>query len=65
MKKARKEEIKKEIQTKLEQGAVLYDITGLTFDEAEYANNYLHSQGIDSFIEVYSDTLYSVEWSKE
>lgn len=65
MKKARKEEIKKEIQTKLEQGAVLDDITGLTFDEAEYANNYLHSQGIDSFIEVYSDTLYSVEWSKE
>lgn len=65
MKKARKEEIKKEIQTKLEQGAVLDDVTGLTFDEAEYANNYLHSQGIDSFIEVYSDTLYSVEWSKE
>lgn len=65
MKKARKEEIKKEIQTKLEQGAILDDIKGLTFDEAEYANNYLHSQGIDSFIEVYSDTLYSVEWSKE
>lgn len=65
MKKARKEEIKKEIQTKLEQGAVLDDITGLTFDEAEYANNYLHSQGVDSFIEVYSDTLYSVEWSME
>lgn len=65
MKKARKEEIKKEIQTKLEQGAVLDDITGLTFDEAEYANNYLHSQGVDSFIEVYSDTLYSVEWSIE
>jgi hypothetical protein len=65
MKKARKEEIKKEIQTKLEQGAILDDITGLTFDEAEYANNYLHSQGVDSFIEVYSDTLYSVEWSKE
>lgn len=62
MKKARKEEIKKEIQTKLEQGAILDDITGLTFDEAEYANNYLHSQGVDSFIEVYSDTLYSVEW---
>ena len=65
MKKARKEELKKEIQTKLEQGAILDDITGLTFDEAEYANNYLHSQGVDSFIEVYSDTLYSVEWSKE
>ena len=65
MKKARKEEIKKEIQTKLEQGAILDDVKGLTFDEAEYANNYLHSQGIDSFIEVYSDTLYSVEWSKE
>ena len=65
MKNARKEEIKKEIQTKLEQGAVLDDIKGLTFDEAEYANNYLHSQGVDSFIEVYSDTLYSVEWSKE
>jgi hypothetical protein len=65
MKKSRKEEIKKEIQTKLEQGAVLDDITGLTFDEAEYANNYLHSQGVDSFIEVYSDTLYSVEWSIE
>lgn len=65
MKKARKEEIKKEIQTKLEQGAVLDDITGLTFDEAEYANNYLHSQGVDSFIEVYGDTLYSVEWSIE
>ena len=65
MKKSRKEEIKKEIQTKLEQGAILNDITGLTFDEAEYANNYLHSQGVDSFIEVYSDTLYSVEWSIE
>ena len=65
MKKERKEEIKKEIQTKLEQGAILDDVKGLTFDEAEYANNYLHSQGIDSFIEVYSDTLYSVEWSKE
>ena len=65
MKKARKEELKKEIQTKLEQGAILDDIKGLTFDEAEYANNYLHSQGVDSFIEVYSDTLYSVEWSKE
>lgn len=65
MKKARKEELKKEIQTKLEQGAILDDITGLTFDEAEYANNYLHSQGVNSFIEVYSDTLYSVEWSKE
>lgn len=65
MKKSRKEEIKKEIQTKLEQGAILDDITGLTFDEAEYANNYLHSQGVDSFIEVYSDTLYSVEWSIE
>lgn len=65
MKKARKEELKKEIQTKLEQGAILDDITGLTFEEAEYANNYLHSQGVDSFIEVYSDTLYSVEWSKE
>jgi len=65
MKKARKEEIKKEIQTKLEHGAILDDVKGLTFDEAEYANNYLHSQGIDSFIEVYSDTLYSVEWSKE
>jgi hypothetical protein len=65
MKKARKEELKKEIKTKLEQGAILDDITGLTFEEAEYANNYLHSQGVDSFIEVYSDTLYSVEWSKE
>ena len=65
MKKSRKEEIKKEIQTKLEQGAILDDITGLTFDEAEYANNYLHSQGVDSFIEVYGDTLYSVEWSIE
>lgn len=65
MKKSRKEEIKKEIQTKLEQGAILDDITGLTFDEAEYANNYLQSQGVDSFIEVYSDTLYSVEWSIE
>ena len=65
MKKARKEELKKAIQTKLEQGAILDDIKGLTFKEAEYANNYLHSQGVDSFIEVYSDTLYSVEWSKE
>ena len=65
MKKSRKEEIKKEIQTKLEQGAILDDITGLTFDEAEYANNYLHSQGVDSFIEVYGDTRYSVEWSIE
>ena len=65
MKKARKDELKKEIQTKLEQGAILDDDKGLTFEEAEYANNYLHSQGVDSFIEVYSDTLYSVEWSKE
>lgn len=65
MKNARKEEIKKEIQTKLEQGAIWDDVKGLTFEEAEYANNYLHSQGVDSFIEVYSDTLYSVEWSKE
>lgn len=65
MKKTRKEEIKKEIQTKLEQGAMLDEVTGLTFEEAEYANNYLHSLGVDSFIEVYSDTSYSVEWSKE